>query len=114
MSCLHSEKARLRRGAPLHALFVHVPPAAAVPLPRQLAFLRDLLQAIAQQLAPAADADGAAAASEEAAADAAEQLAGAHLGSAVAGAAAGAAAADGLAAAGPLKAAVVEGAALAL
>ena len=50
LSLLHSQKARQRRSRPLHALFLHVPPAAAIPLPRQFAFLLDLLAAIAEQL----------------------------------------------------------------
>lgn len=52
LSLLHSEKARRREGRPLHALFLHVPPLAVVPLQRQFACLLDLLAAIAQQLAP--------------------------------------------------------------
>jgi hypothetical protein len=50
LSLLHSQKARHRRGRPLHALFLHVPPTAAIPLPLQFAFLLDLLAAIAEQL----------------------------------------------------------------
>lgn len=80
LSLLHSEKARRRVGRPLHALFLHVPPLAVVPLPRQMECLLDLLAAIAAQLAPSAAAgarDGAAAAVEAAAEGvAALQLAG--------------------------------------
>ena len=50
LSLLHSQKARQRRGRPLHTLFLHVPPTAAIPLPLQFAFLLDLLAAIAEQL----------------------------------------------------------------
>lgn len=53
LSLCESEKARVRRGAPLHALFLHVPPADVVPLRRQLDLLLLLLEAIAQQLAAA-------------------------------------------------------------
>lgn len=75
LSLLHSEKVRRREGRPLHALFLHVPPLAVVPLQRQFACLLDLLAAIAQQLAPSTAAatavdDGAAAALEAGAAGA--------------------------------------------
>lgn len=76
-SLLHSQKARIRRGAPLHALFFHVPPATVVPIEAQLQALQALLRAIAEQLAPAvADAAQAAeAAAEPATAAATGQLA---------------------------------------
>jgi hypothetical protein len=51
LSLLHTQKLRQRHGRPLHTLFLHVPPAEVVPLPRQLHLLLDLLQAIAAQLA---------------------------------------------------------------
>ena len=51
-SLLHSQLARQARGAPLHALFLHVPPTAAIPLDDQFAFLLELLEVIAQQLQP--------------------------------------------------------------
>ena len=66
-SLLNSQMARQAKGAPLHALFLHVPPTAAIPLDCQFAFLLDLLDAIAQQLtggaavaAAAGDSGGAA------------------------------------------------------
>ncbi|KAL4857493.1 Glycosyltransferase family protein 64 protein C5 [Chlorella vulgaris] len=52
LSLLHTQKLRQRHGRPLHTLFLHVPPAEVVPLPRQLHLLLDLLQAIAAQLGP--------------------------------------------------------------
>lgn len=70
LSLLHSEKARRRAGRPLHALFLHVPPLAVVPLPRQMECLLDLLAAIAVQLAPSGapeGGEGGAAAAEAAA-----------------------------------------------
>lgn len=89
LSLCESEKARVRRGAPLHALFLHVPPADVVRLSRQLDFLLCLLEAIAQQLAaapaghmpPAAHAPAPEAIAAEAAeaADAAEAAAVAAL-----------------------------------
>ncbi|PRW32868.1 pyroglutamyl-peptidase 1 [Chlorella sorokiniana] len=86
LSLLHSEKARRRSGRPLHALFLHVPPLAVVPLQRQFQCLLDLLAAIAQQLAPsteegeaAGERVAAAAEAEAAAAAAAEEVAGLHL-----------------------------------
>ena len=110
LSLCESEKARLRRGAPLHALFLHVPPADVVPMPRQLDFLLALLQAVARQLAAAparapaavaeaavpdviADAAAAAAEAAEAAAVAAvaAQLAASSIGARGRPAAAGAA-----------------------
>lgn len=53
LSLLHCCTARQRHGAPLHALFVHVPPAAVVPLQQQFEFLLAVLAAVAAALAPA-------------------------------------------------------------
>lgn len=61
LSLLHSQKQRQRRGRPIHALFLHVPPVAVVPLQQQFGFLLDLLQAIARQLEPAGSTGGTAA-----------------------------------------------------
>ncbi|KAL4422931.1 hypothetical protein ABPG75_009128 [Micractinium tetrahymenae] len=56
LSLLHSEAARQRCGAPLHSLFVHVPPATVISLEQQFAFLLDVLEAVAAALAPAVQA----------------------------------------------------------
>ncbi|KAL4451204.1 hypothetical protein ABPG77_009276 [Micractinium sp. CCAP 211/92] len=53
LSLLHSQTARQLRGAPLHALFVHVPPTTVAPLDQQFAFLLDVLAAVAAALTPA-------------------------------------------------------------
>lgn len=54
VSLKHSQTMRQQHAAPLHVLFVHMPPATAVPLEQQFEFLLDLLAAIAAALAPAA------------------------------------------------------------
>lgn len=53
LSLLHSQTARQLRRAPLHALFVHVPPTTVAPLDQQFAFLLDVLAAVAASLTPA-------------------------------------------------------------
>lgn len=58
LSLLHSQKERQRKRVPLHALFVHVPPLAAVPLEQQYSFLLDVLAGVASMLAPSTSSAG--------------------------------------------------------